>query len=59
MRIIDLNPSLAKPHSRVGRILLQEGRREEALVHLSAAVRFDPLDSETRHLIESLLTKAE
>jgi Tfp pilus assembly protein PilF len=59
MKTIELNPCMAKPHHRVGRILLQEGRGEEALVHLSTAVRFDPSDTETRELIESLLKKVE
>ncbi|PKN67506.1 MAG: hypothetical protein CVU57_02025 [Deltaproteobacteria bacterium HGW-Deltaproteobacteria-15] len=58
-RVLDLNPGLARPHRHLGKLLLQKGLIEGALVHLGAAARIDPSDNQTRELAESLLRRNE
>ncbi len=38
-RAVEVEPGLADAHERLGRLLIQDGRREEAIKHLEEAVR--------------------
>lgn len=46
LKSLDFEPDALGPHTQVGVVLLELGERDEALLHMDAALRLDPEDAQ-------------
>ena len=53
------NPDLAVAHRDLGSLLDQEGRTQEARIHLRRAAQLNPQDEVTRRLMEKIETRTK